>query len=195
MNITSPLHQNASKRFGLVRTNLRGKHFEFLTSSSVFSKTKIDSGTRLLIESMVLPKKGNVLDIGCGYGAVGIAAAKFNPNLHVVMTDVNLRAVRLAKQNVELNKIVNAEVRLRLSLRARRRLNVQLCPVEPACKRRHGNSESHSETSACSYGAQSQLPNGHPLKNRCQNLTHAFQRNLRQLQDCGARERLPSTHG
>jgi 16S rRNA (guanine1207-N2)-methyltransferase len=97
--------------FGLVRTNLRGKSFEFLTSSSVFSKRKVDSGTRLLIEAMVLPQKGNVLDIGCGYGAVGIAAATLNPNLHVVMTDVNMRAVRLAKQNVELNKIVNAEVR------------------------------------------------------------------------------------
>ena len=98
-------------RFGLVRTSLCGKPFEFLTSSSVFSKRKVDLGTRLLIEAMVLPQTGNVLDIGCGYGAVGIAAAAFNPQLHVVMTDVNMRAVRLAKQNVELNKIVNAEVR------------------------------------------------------------------------------------
>jgi 16S rRNA (guanine1207-N2)-methyltransferase len=98
-------------RFGLVRTSLCGKPFEFLTSSSVFSKRKVDLGTRLLIETMVLPQTGNVLDIGCGYGAVGIAAAAFNPQLHVVMTDVNMRAVRLAKQNVELNKIVNSEVR------------------------------------------------------------------------------------
>jgi 16S rRNA (guanine1207-N2)-methyltransferase len=98
-------------KFGLVRTNLCGKPFEFLTSSSVFSKRKVDSGTRLLIETMVLPQTGNVLDIGCGYGAVGIAAATFNPRLHVVMTDVNMRAVRLARQNVELNKVVNAEVR------------------------------------------------------------------------------------
>jgi 16S rRNA (guanine1207-N2)-methyltransferase len=98
-------------RFGLVRTSLRGKPFEFLTSSSVFSKRKVDSGTRLLIETMVLPQKGNILDIGCGYGVVGIAAAAFNPQLDVVMTDVNMRAVRLARQNVELNKIVNAEVR------------------------------------------------------------------------------------
>jgi 16S rRNA (guanine1207-N2)-methyltransferase len=98
-------------RFGLVRTHLRAKPFEFLTSSSVFSKRKVDPGTRLLIETMVLPQKGNILDIGCGYGVVGIAAAAFNPQLDVVMTDVNMRAVRLARQNVELNKIVNAEVR------------------------------------------------------------------------------------
>ncbi len=99
------------ERFGLVRTSLCGKPFEFLTASSVFSKRKVDCGSRLLIESMVLPKTGYVLDIGCGYGVVGISAAKFNPKLHVVMTDVNARAVRLAKKNVSLNRVTNAEVR------------------------------------------------------------------------------------
>jgi 16S rRNA G1207 methylase RsmC len=97
--------------FGLVRTSLCGKPFEFLTASSVFSKRKIDCGTRLLIESMVLPEAGCVLDIGCGYGAVGIPVAKLNPKLRVVMTDVNARAVRLAKKNLSLNRVPNAEVR------------------------------------------------------------------------------------
>jgi len=82
-----------------------------LTASSVFSKRRVDPGTRLLIESMVLPKTGCVLDIGCGYGAVGIVAAAFNPKLNVFMSDVNVRAVRLAKKNLELNKIANAQVR------------------------------------------------------------------------------------
>jgi len=68
-------------------------------------------GTRLLIESMVLPHEGCVLDVGCGYGAVGIVAASLNPKLRVVMTDVNIRAVRLARRNVELNKVTSAEVR------------------------------------------------------------------------------------
>lgn len=98
-------------RFGLVRAKLRGRNFEFLTSSSVFSKKKVDLGTHVLIDAMVLPEKGSVLDIGCGYGAVGIAAAATNPNLRVVMTDVNMRAVRLARQNLETNRIRNAEVR------------------------------------------------------------------------------------
>jgi 16S rRNA (guanine1207-N2)-methyltransferase len=101
----------SEERFGLVRTCLRGKSFEFLTASSVFSKRKVDLGTRLLIEAMVLPKKGCVLDIGCGYGAVGIAAAAFNPKLRVVMTDVNVRAVWLARKNVELNRVLDVEVR------------------------------------------------------------------------------------
>ena len=94
----------SEERFGLVRACLCGRNFEFLTASSVFSKKRIDLGTRLLIESMVLPKEGCVLDIGCGYGAVGIVAASLNPKLHVVMTDVNIRAVRLARKNMELNK-------------------------------------------------------------------------------------------
>jgi len=98
-------------RLGLIRTNLRGNSFEFLTASSVFSKKRVDLGTRLLIEVMTLPETGAVLDMGCGYGAVGIAAAASNPRLRVIMTDVNVRAVRLARQNAEKNKVSNAEVR------------------------------------------------------------------------------------
>jgi len=98
-------------RHGLVRTYLRGKSFEFLTSSGVFSKHRIDLGTRLLIESMLLPRKGCAFDMGCGYGGVGIAAAAFNPRLYVILVDVNARAVWLARQNVEKNFVDNAEVR------------------------------------------------------------------------------------
>ena len=97
--------------FNLIIAHLRGRKFEFFTSSSIFSKKRIDSGTRLLIESMVLPKKGPVLDIGCGYGAVGIAVAAFNPDLQVFLTDVNTRAVALARQNAEINGVKNVNVK------------------------------------------------------------------------------------
>lgn len=96
---------------GVVRTYFRGRLFEFVTASGVFSRTRIDPGTRLLVESMILPTRGLVLDLGCGYGPVGIAAAAFNPSLHVVMTDVNERAVWLAKENVQRNVVENVEVR------------------------------------------------------------------------------------
>jgi 16S rRNA G1207 methylase RsmC len=85
--------------------------FEFMTASGVFSKERVDPGTRLLVESMVLPKSGLVLDVGCGYGVVGIAAAVFNPFLRVVLVDVNERAVWLARQNGRLNRAENVEVR------------------------------------------------------------------------------------
>ena len=104
-------HPKSKMRLGIIHTHLRGIHFEFLTASGVFSKKRVDLGTRLLIESMVLPQEGYVLDIGCGYGAVGIAATTFNPNLRVIMVDVNERAVRLARQNAEKNYVSNVEVR------------------------------------------------------------------------------------
>jgi 16S rRNA G1207 methylase RsmC len=100
----------SSVRYGLVHACLRGKTFEFLTGSSVFSVKRVDPGTRVLIENMVLPREGCVLDMGCGYGAVGIAAAKLNPSLRVTMTDVNHRAVLLSRKNIEKNHVHNANV-------------------------------------------------------------------------------------
>lgn len=107
----SPSPESKAK-YGLIQTHLRGKRFEFMTASSVFSKKRIDTGTRVLIETMQLPERGKVLDVGCGYGAVGIASARFSSVLQVIMTDVNTRAVRLAQENIKRNKITNAEVRL-----------------------------------------------------------------------------------
>lgn len=104
-------HPKSKLKFGVIHAYLRGKPYKFLTASGVFSKKRLDPGTKLLIEAMRLPEKGYVLDIGCGYGAVGIAAATFNPNLQVVMVDLNQRAVMLAKRNVALNKASNVEVR------------------------------------------------------------------------------------
>ncbi len=92
-------------KLGLVRCRLRGQEFEFLTSSGIFSYKKLDLGTRLLVESMVLPESGRVLDVGCGYGPVGIVAARLVPGLEVWMTDVNERAVRLAERNCKRNDV------------------------------------------------------------------------------------------
>jgi len=104
-------HPKSEPLFGLVCTRLKNITFTFVTASGVFSTKKVDLGTRLLIETMVLPENGCALDLGCGYGAVGIAAAAFNPKLHVILTDVNRRAVLLARQNIEKNRVPNAEAR------------------------------------------------------------------------------------
>ena len=98
-------------RFGLIQTCLRGRPFEFLTSSGMFSRSRIDLGTRLLIESMILPEKGCALDIGCGYGPVGIVAATLRPHMNVIMVDVNRRATLLARQNILRSHLSNAEAR------------------------------------------------------------------------------------
>jgi 16S rRNA G1207 methylase RsmC len=56
---------------------------------------------------MVLPERGSVLDLGCGYGTVGVVAAVLNPCLRVFMVDVNERAVGLAKKNAKRNGVAN----------------------------------------------------------------------------------------
>ena len=104
-------HPRSEKSLFMVHTYLRRRSFSFLTASGVFSNRRIDSGTRLLAESMVLPTEGRVLDLGCGYGVLGIVAAAFNPNLELFLVDVNERAVWLSKQNTQLNNISNAETR------------------------------------------------------------------------------------
>jgi len=97
-------------RYGKIFTLLRGRKFEFLTCSGVFSYKKIDRGTELLVRHMQIGENDRVLDLGCGYGVLGIVAAKLTKN-KVILTDINKRAVMLAKRNLGLNNIKNAEVR------------------------------------------------------------------------------------
>lgn len=94
---------------GLIKATIRGVHLELLTDAGVFSHRRLDNGTRLLAESMTVPAEGGLLDVGCGYGPLGILAGKLNPRIDVWMTDINERAVRLAEENARRNG-VNARV-------------------------------------------------------------------------------------
>lgn len=88
---------------------IRGHCFRFITASGVFSFGKLDRGTELLLKSMVLERDWRVLDLGCGYGVIGIVASRFVS--YVVMTDINRRAVSIARKNLKINNVRNAEVR------------------------------------------------------------------------------------
>ena len=103
---------SARHREATIRVVLHGRTFVFLTDSGVFSQGKLDRGTELLAESLSLSPDSHVLDLGCGYGVLGIVAATLAPNGRVVMTDVNERAVDLAARNVRANAVPHAEVRL-----------------------------------------------------------------------------------
>ena len=88
--------------------SILGQELTFTTDAGVFSRDGLDRGTELLLEA--LPElTGRVLDLGCGWGAVGVALGKAYPDLDIVMTDVNTRAAELARRNLGLNG-VKAEV-------------------------------------------------------------------------------------
>ncbi|WP_042145375.1 class I SAM-dependent methyltransferase [Paucisalibacillus sp. EB02] len=89
---------------------LRDKNYTFTSDVGVFSKKEIDFGTRLLIETFTPPKiPGNVLDLGCGYGPIGITIADLLVDRIVFMADVNERALNLAKSNAERNNVTNVQ--------------------------------------------------------------------------------------
>ncbi len=98
----------AASRPRLLTLFANGRELLFKTDSSVFSPKKIDNATVLLIEYM--RPKGDVLDMGCGYGPIGIVAAAINPKCEVTMAEFNERAAGLARENLRLNKITNALV-------------------------------------------------------------------------------------
>ncbi|MBD7939221.1 class I SAM-dependent methyltransferase [Cytobacillus sp. Sa5YUA1] len=91
---------------------LRDKTFQFKTDHGVFSKNEVDFGSKLLIETFIPPEiSGDILDVGCGYGPIGLSMATLMQDRQVVMLDVNERALELAKTNSELNGINNITVK------------------------------------------------------------------------------------
>lgn len=90
---------------------LLDKKFQFTTDSGVFSKGTVDYGSRVLIQTFSwqnLPE-GKILEVGCGYGPIGLAIAHASDR-QIEMTDVNERAIQLAKQNASQNQIDNVDI-------------------------------------------------------------------------------------
>ena len=86
---------------------LSGTKFIFYTDNGVFSKDGLDFGSRLLLETIPLEEVGGkVLDMGCGYGVLGIVLNKVL-SCSVDMVDVNLRAIHLASINIKENHCQN----------------------------------------------------------------------------------------
>lgn len=91
-------------------TDLPGGSFAFEASAGVFSCRGLDAGARILIETVEVNDGDRVLDLGCGYGAIGIAAA--NRAREVQLLDTSLLAVRCARRNIARNGVTNARVAL-----------------------------------------------------------------------------------
>lgn len=93
-----------------VRQHLRGKEFEILCSSGVFSSKVIDYGTQVLVNNAIIVNGWKVLDLGCGCGVVGVVVASIFPKCKVVMSDVNKRAVYISSKNAMNHRLENVEV-------------------------------------------------------------------------------------
>ena len=91
----------------IIKVFINDTHFTFYTDNDVFSKKGLDFGTRTLLESVTDITDSDILDLGCGYGPIGIYMSYLNNN--VDMIDINSRAVELSKKNALVNKLkVNA---------------------------------------------------------------------------------------
>ena len=89
----------------------KGNVLKYIADNGVFSKERVDFGTNVLLNALPdIPNDKKVLDVGCGYGTIGIAIAKSNPTLSIDMVDVNERALDLAKENIKINGVNNAKV-------------------------------------------------------------------------------------
>ncbi len=101
-----------TREYGRFVLELDGRTLSFRTQSGVFSQYGPDEGTLLLLD-VALPRikpHMTVLDLGAGVGIIGIAAATRTTRGEVWMVDVDVRATRLAQENVQLNGIENAHV-------------------------------------------------------------------------------------
>lgn len=83
----------------------RGHALRFTTDAGVFSKGEVDYGTATLLKVLPEQMTGRVLDLGCGWGAVGVSIGKANPGCDIVMSDVNRRALELSEKNAKANGV------------------------------------------------------------------------------------------
>ncbi|SFM24062.1 class I SAM-dependent methyltransferase [Salibacterium qingdaonense] len=94
----------------VVTAQLRGKRMSFYSDHGVFSKSGVDYGTRMLLDVYQFPEtEGDILDIGCGYGPIGLTLAAETTRI-VWMTDVNERALNLAGLNTEKAGLFNTRI-------------------------------------------------------------------------------------
>ena len=96
-------------RFAEADYAYRGASLRFLTDAGVFSRGEVDFGTDVLLKALPQEMRGRVLDLGCGWGAVGVSVGKAYPACRIVMSDVNQRALGLAARNAQTNG-VSAEI-------------------------------------------------------------------------------------
>ncbi len=91
------------------KVKFNNQEFTFKTDNGVFSKGELDYGTYLLISNILKEDlSGYGLDLGCGYGAIGIIVSKLK-DVKMDMIDINKRAIHLTNMNIKSNKALNSK--------------------------------------------------------------------------------------
>ncbi len=92
--------------------NIKETTLRLKTDAGVFSKEGLDFGSRFLLENIeIAHNHQTIIDMGCGYGPIGIYVAKTHPDKMVYLYDVNARAIDLALQNKEINEVDNVIIK------------------------------------------------------------------------------------
>ena len=94
----------------MIALNIKDNLFRFKASPRVFSPRYVDKGTLFMLSLADFNKTDKILDLGCGYGVVGITAAKFADPRNVYMTDSDDEALRLARENASLNGVEGVHI-------------------------------------------------------------------------------------
>lgn len=94
----------------MIRVKIKDIDMKFNTSEEVFSPGNIDKGTLAMLSQVEFSEDDKVLDLGCGYGIVGILSAKMIGGKNVVMTDADSGAVNLSRKNAALNNVEDVKI-------------------------------------------------------------------------------------
>ncbi|MPQ32623.1 class I SAM-dependent methyltransferase [Clostridium estertheticum] len=94
----------------MLNVNVKNIDMKFNTSNEVFAPRNVDKGTLAMLSIIEFKNDDKVLDLGCGYGIVGILSAKIVGATNVVMADIDSRAVELTRGNIDLNNVKGIEV-------------------------------------------------------------------------------------
>ena len=104
-------NNNLKSEKKLITIKFKDKYYKVYTDNGVFSKDKLDYGTKLLLETITEERiEGKILDLGCGYGIIGIILSSIFPETIIDMCDITNRAINLSKENTQNLNLTNTNI-------------------------------------------------------------------------------------